>query len=574
MDNADIARAFDEIADILEILDGDTFRIRSFRRSAGIIDSLSFNVAEAVREDPKRLKGVSGIGEGTVERIREIVEEGQTHDRKELLKKVPVSLLSLLRISGMGPKKVALVWRELGVKTIQDLEAVARAQRLRHLHGMGEKTEEKILKAIGRLRSSEKRYRLDDARESADKLMDYLRKHISVTRIAVAGSTRRWSETIGDIDLLVSCDSPAQATQAFVEHPDIRQVLAHGETKASVVLRRGLQVDLRVVEDDCFGAALQYFTGSKDHNVVLRERAKKAGYKISEYGLFRISDDKKLAGKDEDEIYRILGLEPMPPELRLNRGEIEYAEKGEFPRLIQDDDILGDLHIHTADSDGRDSIEDMVRAALECGYRYIAITDHARQGGMPGGLDADGLRVQAERIGKLQGDFQGLQILTGVEVDIQPDGTLSLPDEILSELDVVVAAVHNRLNMSREEMTSRLCRALENPHVQILGHPTCRLLTQRDPCEMDIEKVIRTAADNRVCLELNADPSRLDLSDVHCSMAREMGARLVIDTDAHDSAALRYMTYGVHTARRGWVRPEDVVNALPLKDLRGALGKK
>ncbi len=574
MENRDLAQIFKEIADLLEILDGNPFRIRSFQRAAQLIDNASFNIAQAVSEDVQKVKAIQGIGGGTISKIEEILQGGDCDEHRKLLEKVPGSLLELLRVPNLGPKKIGLFWKELGITTVEDLERAARAGRLRGLPKMGEKSEAKILKAVQGMRSTEKRYRLDDGREVSQSLMGYLKENAPVLRIAAAGSSRRWKETVGDIDILVSCRQPPEVIDCFVHHPDVVDVLAQGDTKASVVLRRGLQADLRVLEDDYFGAALQYFTGSKEHNVVLRERAKRMGYKINEYGVIRLEDGKKVAGKEEDEMYRVLGLVPMPPEIRENRGEIEESEQGRVPDLVEVSDIRGDLHMHTTASDGRDSIEAMARAALEKGYRYIAITDHSKALAMTGGLDEEQLLEHCRNIEQVNAAIPEITILKGIEVDILADGQLDLRDDALEQLDVVVASVHSRFNLSRDKMTGRICRALEHPLVNILGHPTGRLLTQRDPYQLDIEEVIRTAVENRVCLEINAHPARLDLKDVHCLMAREMGALISINCDSHDTRMFRYLPYGVHTARRAWLSSDDVINTYPLERLRKVLAKQ
>ncbi|HSR66678.1 MAG TPA: DNA polymerase/3'-5' exonuclease PolX [Acidobacteriota bacterium] len=575
MENRDLALVFKEIADLLEITDGNPFRIRSFRRAAQVIDNLNFSIQQALESGRRdKVESISGIGKGTLERIDEILETGESSDLRKLLEKVPESLLPMLKIPNLGPKKIALFWKELDITSLDQLEKAAEQGKLRDLPRMGEKSEAKILKAVRENRGGDQRFRLDDGREVSDVLIAYLREKTDLTRIAGAGSARRWKETVGDIDILVSCPDSAGVIDCFVGHSDVKEVLAQGDTKASVVLRRGLQADLRVVDDDSFGAAMQYFTGSKEHNVVLRERAKRQGMKINEYGLFRIEDEKKLAGRDEDEIYRKLGLDPIPPELRENRGEIEAAEKGRLPRLIEEEDIRGDLHMHTTASDGRDSIEAMAASALERGYEYIAITEHSKALAMTGGLDEEQLAEHCRAIDKINAETEGIRVLKGIEVDILSDGRLDLSDEALSQLDVVVASVHSRFNLSRQEMTERMCRAAGHPLVNILGHPTGRLLTRRKAYELDIEEVIKACLDNRVCLEINAHPSRLDLSDLHCRMARDMGALISVNCDAHDANMFRYLTYGLHTARRGWLTAEDVINTYPWKRLKKVLSKE
>ncbi|MEE8350262.1 MAG: DNA polymerase/3'-5' exonuclease PolX [Acidobacteriota bacterium] len=575
MENKDLAQFFTEIADILEIQESNPFRIRSFRRTAQIIRDLSFNGAEAVAKDSQELKSISGIGDGAIKKIQEIVETGKCQEHEDLKKQIPKSLLSLTQIQNLGPKKVRLFWKTLNITSVEELEQAARDKQLRSLPGMGEKSEAKVLKAIHNYRQLQGRFRLDDGIEISQVLMDYLKSQVKIDRITAAGSVRRRRETIGDIDILVTCDAPGDVIDAFIHHPDVQEVLAKGETKASVILRRGLQADLRVLEDQSFGAALQYFTGSKAHNVALRERAKRMGYKISEYGVFAIDDEKEpVAGSNEEDIYRLLNLSYIPPELRENRGEITRAETAQLPDLIQLKDIRGDLHMHTKATDGRNSIGEMASAAQKAGYAYVAITDHSKALAMTGGLDEKALARQVKEIDRVSSTLRDITVLKGIEVDILDDGRLDLSDEALAELDVVIASIHSRFNLSRKEMTLRICRALENPYVNILAHPTGRLLTKREPYLVDLEQVIKTARDNRVCLEINAHPSRLDLSDIHCLMARDNGVLISINSDSHNDTMLSNMQYGIFTARRGWLEAKNVINTYPLKNLKKVLEKR
>ena len=580
MENKDLARIFSEIADILEIQEGNPFRIRSFRRAAQIIRDLSFNGAHASQEEPEKLRSISGIGEGTISNIREIAETGRNQEFEELKKEIPPSLLTLLELQNLGPKKIRLLWKNLNITTIDELEKAAREEQVRSLAGMGEKSEAKILKAIQDHRLLQGRFRLDDGIEICQGLMEDLRMRVKVKRIAAAGSVRRRRETVGDIDILVTCETPAEVINAFTEYGDVKEVLAKGDTKASVVLGRGLQADLRVLEDESFGAALQYFTGSKAHNVALRERAKRMGYKINEYGLFRLDNGEekdppeKVAGESEEDIYRLLKLSPIPPELRENRGEIEKAEIDRLPDLIKLEDIRGDLHMHTKATDGRNTIQEMAAAGIHAGYQYIAITDHSKALAMARGLDEKRLLDQIEEIDRVASQISEIHILKGIEVDILSEGELDLSDEVLSRLDLVIASVHSRFNLSRKEMTLRICRALENPNVNILAHPTGRLLTRRAPYQVDLEQVIKTARENRVCLEINAYPARLDLSDVHCRMACDQGALISINSDSHNLQMFRYIEYGVFTARRGWLEAKDVINTFPLEELTRVLKKE
>ena len=483
-------------------------------------------------------------------------------------------MLPLLNIKGLGPKRVKQFWTSLQVGNLEELEAAARGGKLRTLPGIGERTEAGILKAIEDYRRQTGRFRLDQALRLSADLVAYLQGRPDIDRVEAAGSTRRRKETVGDIDILIASAAPRSAIDTALQFPGIRDVMAKGDTKASVLLGRGFQVDFRVLESGSFGAALQYFTGSKEHNVVIRERAKRLGYKVSEYGVFRTVDDVKLAGEVEDDVYRLVGLPPIPPELRENRGEIEAAEAGALPDLIHRKDIRGDLHMHTHASDGKDSIEAMAEAGLAAGYQYIAITDHSKALPMIGGLNEGRLAEQAAQIDAINRRLTGIRVLKGMEVDILADGSLDLNDEALGTLDVVVVSIHSRFNMTRDEMTARICTALRHPRVNILAHPTGRLLGRREPYEIDLERVISVARDHRVALELNSYPDRLDLKDIHCRMVKDLGGLLSIDTDSHSAAMLGFMAYGIDTARRGWIEAEDVINTYELERLMRVLRKE
>jgi len=574
MENKDVAAIFAEIANILEIQESNPFRIRSFRRAAQIIENLSFNVTGTIQKDPGKLRAIPGIGDGTLQKIEELVKTGTCEELEKLKQEIPSSLLPMLKLQNLGPKKISVFWKKLNISTLEELEKAALQQKIRTLPGMGEKSEAKILKAIKNYRQIQGRFQLDDGIEISTNLVNYLKSKIKTNRIAAAGSVRRRRETVGDIDILITCKNSSKAIQTFVQHPDVTQVLASGNTKASIVLRRGLQADLRVLEDNSFGAALQYFTGSKTHNVALRERAKRMGYKINEYGLFKIQDGVKIAGAEEKEIYHLLELSFIPPEMREGRGEIEQADKQELPLLIEQKDIKGDLHMHTKATDGQNSIVEMATAGTKFGYDYIAITDHSQALAMARGLNEERLLQQIEEIDKVSAKIPKIKILKGIEVDILSGGKLDLRDQVLSKLDIVIASVHSQFNLSKMEMTNRICRAMENQYVNILAHPTGRLLTRREPYLIEMEKIIDAALQNRVCLEINAHPSRLDLSDVHCRMAKEMGVLLSINSDSHNLQMLNYMQYGVFTARRGWLTPNDVINTYPFKKLCRVLGKK
>jgi len=574
MDNKEIAAIFAQIADILELKEENPFRIRSYRRVAETLGNVGFDISRAAREEPDKLRAIPGVGEATFSKILELVETGACKELDQLLSEVPASLLTLLELQNLGPKKIALFWRELGITTLDELEAAAASERLRSLPGMGEKSEIKVLKAIHNFRRTEGRIRLDTGVEISQSFLNYLTEKVDIDRLAVAGSVRRRKETIGDIDILVSCNRPVEVIEAFVQHPGVKEVLAKGETKGSIVTRQGIQVDLRVLPDDSFGAALQYFTGSKQHNVALRERARRFGYKISEYGLFDLSSGEKVTGSAEEDIYGYLELDFIPPELREDRGEIVQAELHQMPNLIDFRDFRGDLHMHTTDSDGRNSIEEMVEAGRRSGYAFVAITDHSKALAMTGGLNEDELLDQIQKIRSLRPQFPDIKLYTGVEVDILADGSLDLHNDVLAEANVVIASIHSRFSLNRKEMTERICRALEHPSVNILAHPTGRLLLRREPYDVDLEEVARCAAANRVCLEINAYPARLDLNDVHSRMVRDMGVLLSINSDAHSISMLDYIIYGVDTARRGWLESEDIINTFSGDHLERVLSKE
>ncbi len=573
MENRDIARVFADMARLLQILEGNPFRIRSFERAAQIIEDLPDSVAELHASDPRKLKEVPGIGQGTVDRIGEILNTGTCKDLEKLREQIPATLLELLKIRDLGPRKVFRFWKELGVTSLADLEEALTDGRVEGLEGMGKKSAGKLREAVAAYRRRTGRFLLDRAQAAGDSILQYLEQLGLAERTALAGSLRRRRETIGDLDVLATSSKPAELIEGFLQHPEIDEVVAHGPTKVSVRLGDGFACDLRVVEDDSFGAALQYFTGSKAHNVQLRTRAKRMGYKISEYGIFETESEKQVASREEEEIYRLVGLPLIAAELREDRGEIEAAEKGELPELITLEDLRGDLHMHTTASDGKNTLAEMAAAARQRGYEYIAITDHSPALAMARGLDADALRRQIEEIREFNDSDPGITVLAGIEVDILAGGELDLENDVLSELDVVIAAVHSRLEMGREEMTTRICRALENPHVNILAHPCCRKLLIRDPSEMDFEQVVETARRNRVCLELNAAPRRLDLSDVHCRQARQQGVLISLNTDAHRTTAFEEARFGVETARRAWLTAADVINTYPLGKLRKVLTK-
>jgi len=570
MENKTIADIFTEIADILEIQGENPFRVRSYRNAARTIVDMSRSLESLVKAG-EDLEEIPGIGKSMSEKIQEILSTGKCHTLEELRSRVPPGLTELLKLEGLGPKKVKALYDELSVDSVDRLEKAAQAGRLRNLPGMGLKTEEKVLKSIEHYRAGMGRFKLSVGFQYAEALLRHLKGAPGVKRLDPAGSFRRRRETIGDLDILAICGKGCKVMDRFAGYGDVAEVLAKGDTKSSVRLKCGLQVDLRVLEEESYGAALHYFTGSKAHNVTLRERAKEKGLKVSEYGVFRAKDEKRLSGAEEEDVFTAVGLPLIPPELREDRGEVQAAEKGTLPRLIDLSDVRGDLQMHTTASDGKNSILEMAQKAKDTGYAYIAITDHSKAVRVAGGMDEKQLAKHLREIEKANRQISGLRILKGVEVDILPDGTLDLKDDILRECEVVLASVHSRFNMEEGEMTRRVIKAIQNPNVKILAHPTGRLILEREPFKINLGEVIRAAVDHGVVLEINAYPDRLDLKDVDARMARDLGAKLTINTDAHSALQLELMKFGVFTARRGWIEAKDVINTLPLERLLKAL---
>jgi len=566
VENKSIADLLTEIADILDIQGENPFRVRSYRNAARTIADMGQSVRAMVRAG-EDLEQIPGIGKSLQEKIEEIVSTGKCGFLEELRAKVPPALTELLKLEGLGPKKVKLLYDELGVDSVDRLEKSAQAGKLRDLPGMGLKTEEKVLKSIEQYRAGMGRFKLSVGFTYAQALLEYLKGVPGLKRLDPAGSFRRHRETIGDLDLLAICGRSCKVMDRFTTYGDVAEVISEGETKSSVRLKCGLQVDVRVLEEESYGAALHYFTGSKAHNVAIRERAKDLGLKVSEYGVFRAKDEKRLSGANEEDVFKAVGLPFIPPELREDRGEIQAAEKGKLPKLIELGDIRGDLQMHTSATDGKNTIAEMAQKAKEMGYAYIAITDHSKAVRVAGGLDEKRLAKHLQEVEKAGGKIPGIRILKGVEVDILADGSLDLKDDILKECDVVLASVHSRFNMEEGEMTRRIIKAIGNPHVSILAHPTGRLILEREAYKVNRKEVFQAAIDHGVVLEINAYPDRLDLRDVDARMAKEMGARLVISTDAHSTVQLELMKFGVYTARRGWVEARDVINTLPLQGL-------
>jgi DNA polymerase (family X) len=581
MDNKDVARILRETAHLLEIDGAIIGRYRSYEKVAELLDGLPDRI-ESIAQDDAKLKALPGVGEGMAEHIREILETGDYSLRQMLLKKYPATILDLLQLQSLGPKKVALLWKTFKVATVDAVAKLAAEGKLRDVEGFGEKSEQNILKAAELFQRSSGRFLINVADEEARKLSAYiLQAGKSVESVTPAGSLRRGKETIGDLDLLVTM-RPGQDKQKDVDavaahilkYPRIHETLAHGENKVSILLDNNLQVDVRLLDKSSFGAALLYFTGSKEHNVALRGRANEMGWTLNEYALTTLKGGKVVARKSESEIYEKLQLAYIQPELRENTGEIEAAAKGRLPKLVQLSDIRGDLQMHTTASDGKNSIEEMGEAARKLGFEYIALTDHSKAVTVANGMDEKRTLEQIKKIRAAQSRVPGIRLLAGIEVDILKNGSLDLDNEVLAQLDVVVASVHSYMNLDRAEMTGRLLAAIENPYTQIIAHPTGRLVLRRDPFDFDMEKILDAAKAHGVVLETNAYPDRLDLKDVHLRMAKERGVRIVISTDSHNTVNLNFMKYGVQTARRGWIEPHEVINTLPYAEFMAALRPK
>jgi DNA polymerase (family 10) len=567
VENIDIARIFEEIADLLEIQGGNQFRVRAYRTAARTIGTLAVRAAALAFEG--RLDELPGIGSDLAGKIRTILETGTLPLLQELAAKTPESLVQMLKIPGLGPKRAKQIYDTLGITTLDALEAAAKRGRLRELPGIKDTIEHKILQGLADLRGHSGRWRLADADAYVQPLLSHLKAHSAVAQLEVAGSYRRRKDTVGDIDILVASSRPGAVVKQFTSYPRVRQVQAEGPTRSAVVLDCGLQVDLRVIPAASFGSALHYFTGSKPHNIAIRALGLKRGLKINEYGVFR--GTRRIGGRTEEQVFNSVGLPMIPPELREARGEIEAAREDRLPRLIELSDIRGDLQIHTNATDGVHELAEMVEAARRRGYEYIAITDHTKAVRVAGGLTRGGLHRQFKAVERLQKKCSGITILKGAEVDILETGELDLDDATLAELDVVIVAVHSSFNLSREAMTKRIIRALRHPHVQILAHPTGRLIGSREPYQVDFDAILKTAADYGVAFEINAQPERLDLDDVQARAAQEAGVSLVISTDAHRIEELNYMRHGVDQARRAWSEPRHVLNTLPLTELRKTL---
>lgn len=570
MKNREIAEIFDDIADLLEIKGENPFRIRAYRRAALNIESLSADIA--LLQEAELMK-IPGIGNDLAGKILEYVRTGKIEAYDDLRKEMPGELSLLLSVPGLGPKTAKLLFEQLHVENLHDLESLAREHKLTGLPGIQEKTERNILKGIEMLKRGMERQPLGKVLPLAKEITEDLKKASPVNQIRIAGSIRRWKDTVKDIDILATSRDPRAVMKAFIHLPHVKDVIMHGQTKSSVIIHAGIQVDLRVVEEDSFGAALAYFTGSKAHNIRLREMAARSGLKLNEYGIFREKDEKKLGGKREEDVYRLLELPFIAPELREDSGEIEAAIAGRLPHLISVSDIRGDLHVHTKRSDGSHDFDDLVTEARKRGYEYIAITDHSKGLGIARGLSEEKLLEERKAIAGLNKKLKGFKVLSGVEVDIRGDGRMDFDDAILKQMDVVVASIHSGFRQSRQQITKRLVSAMHNPYVSVIAHPTGRLIGEREPYDVDMPEVLKVARETGTVIEINAYPFRLDLNDVYARMAKEMGIRLVISTDTHITNQFDYMEYGVATARRGWLEKKDVINTVDYRSLMKALKK-
>ncbi len=568
--NASIETIFDEIADLLDIQGANPFRVRAYRNAARTIGDLGTDV-KALMERGTALTDIPGIGEDLAKKIQEILQTGKCEFLERLHKELPPAITELLRIPGLGPKRVKVLWHDLNIQTLEQLLRAARDGRIRELPGFGEKTEQKIVEAAQAHLSQARRFKLAVAAQYAEAFAAYLSRVKGVQRVDIAGSFRRMRETVGDIDILVTAQEAGGVMDRFTAYGDVKEVLASGPTRGSVVLKAGIQVDVRIIPEDSYGAALVYFTGSKAHNIAIRRIAQERGLKINEYGVFKA--DRCIAGETEESVYKAIGLPWIAPELREDRGEVEAALTRTLPKLIELSDLRGDLHAHSKASDGHNTIREMAQAAQAAGLEYVAITEHSRRLTVAHGLDPVRLAKQGAEIDRLNRELEGITVLKGIEVDILEDGTLDLPDSVLAGLDIVVAAVHSKFDLPRTKQTQRILTALDNPVVSILAHPSGRLIEEREPYDVDMQKIIRKAKANRIALELNAHPERLDLLDTHCQMAKQEGVLVSINSDAHSTFEFGVLRFGVGQARRGWLEKNDVLNTRGLKELKAWLSK-
>ncbi len=569
--NSEIADILARLATLLEIEGANPFRVRAYQNAARTLDGLAREVVDLLAEG-EDLSELPGIGKDLAAKIEEIAETGHLTALSDLEKRVPAGLVDVTGLPGLGPKRAKILHEQLGIRSLRDLERAAKKHRIQKLPGFGEKTEQRILQALAKHPSGQKRHKLADVENIASAYAGYLKAVHGVKEVVVAGSYRRRQETIGDLDILVTCKRGSPVVKSFVAYDEVEAVLSEGKTRSAVILRSGLQVDLRVVSELSYGAALYYFTGSKSHNIAVRKIAVEKKLKINEYGVYK--GKRRVAGRSEDEIFESVGLRYIEPELRENRGEIEAARENRLPALVELGDIQGDLHVHTNATDGTDSLRDMVKSAKQLGYRYVAITDHSKRMSIVHGMDEKRLRRQLAQIDRLNEDLEGIAALKGAEVDILEDGQLDLSDNVLKDLDLTVCAIHSGFNLDRNEQTERVIRAMDNRYFNILAHPTGRLINQRDGYEIDMERVMSAALERGCYLELNAQPDRLDLNDVNCRLAKEMGLQVAISTDAHATSGLQYMRFGIDQARRGWLGPKDVLNSRSWHELERLLARR
>src|SRR3989339_225461 len=569
MDNKEIASIFNQIAELLEIKQDNPFKIRAYQRAARNLESLSVDLTDVYRSGGlKALQEIPGIGHDLSLKIEEYLKTGKIASQKALAREFPKGILELINIPGMGPKTAQLLYKKLGIDSLNKLKMAAQAGKLQHLPGMGEKKEANILRGIGFKEASHGRFLLDDATVHAAMIVEELEKLKEAKKILPCGSLRRGQETVGDLDILVISENPGPVMDAFTRLPYVKNILAKGKTKSSVILKNGMQADLRVVPEKSFGAAAHYFTGCRAHNIHIRQLAQKKGWKVSEYGIFK--GKKQIGGETEEDLFEKFGLQYIPPELREMRGEFEAAAKDQIPKLVELKDIKGDLHMHTKATDGANTIAEMAEAAKKLGYEYILITDHTKSTRVAHGLTG---KEMLGHLGKIK-SIKGIKVLAGVEVDILKDGSLDYPDEILKQFDLVVASIHSNFKMPKEQMTARVIRAFQNKYVNIFSHPTGRLINEREPYQIDLEEILKAAKKYNVAIEVNAHPKRLDLTDIWCKRAKELGVKVVVSTDAHSTDQLQLMKYGILTARRGWLEKKNVLNCLSHDKLLKSLHAK
>ncbi len=562
--NAEIARMFNEYANLLEIKGENPFKVRAYRNAARVVENIGKPLEELVKEGFDLTK-LPGIGADLSQYIKEIVTTGRFSKLDEIKDEIPPSLLELLKIEGLGPKRIRTLYDRLRIQSLEDLRRAAENGEIATLSGFGPTLIERIKKGVVLAKKAGQRFKWSEAKEYVEDILNYL-STVELTHLQVAGSFRRKKETVGDIDILATAKDFSQVVRHFLNYPKIKEVISAGATRSTVILTNDMQVDLRSVDDDSYGSALQYFTGSKSHNIEVRKLAIEKGLKLNEYGVFK--GDKKIAGKTEEEVYEAVGLCFIEPELRENRGEIEACLSKSLPKLVELEDIRGDLHTHTLYTDGKNSIEEMARAAQQKGYEYLAITDHSKRLSVARGLDEKRALKELEEIDRVNEKVDGITLLKGMEVDILEDGSLDMSDEVLKELDIVLIAVHYKFNLSKQKQTERILKAFENPYVNILAHPTGRMIGLREPMELDMHMILKRAKEYNIHMEINAQPERLDLNDIYAKMAKEMGVKMAVNTDAHNIYSLNYMEYGINQARRGWCEKEDIINTRDLKGLR------